>query len=106
MAVKFKIKKGDQVLVTTGRDKGKSGEVIEVRRSTSRVLVQGANMVTKHVRASQAGPGGIEKKEAPLHISNVALIDPESGKASRIGYETAKDGKKTRIARRSGKAIG
>lgn len=106
MAVKLKIKKGDQVVVTTGRDKGKSGEVVEVRRSESRVIVQGVNMVTKHVRASQAGPGGIEQKEAPLHISNVALIDPESGKPTRVGYDVAKDGTKTRVARRSGKAIG
>ena len=69
------------------------------------MLVQGVNMVTKHVRASQAGPGGIEKKEAPLHISNVAHVDPDSGKATRVGYEI-KDGVKTRIARASGKAIG
>jgi large subunit ribosomal protein L24 len=106
MAVKFKIKKGDQVIVITGREKGKSGEVIEVRRGESRVIVQGINMVTKHVRASQSGPGGIEKIEAPLHVSNVALIDPDSGKATRIGYQIAKDGSKTRVARRSGKAIG
>ena len=105
MAQKFKIRKGDKVVVTTGREKGKSGEVIEVIRSEDRVLVQGVNMVTKHVRASQAGPGGIEKKEAPLHISNVAHIDPDSGKATRVGYEI-KDGVKTRIARASGKAIG
>ncbi|MGC6484163.1 MAG: 50S ribosomal protein L24 [Candidatus Puniceispirillales bacterium] len=105
MAQKFKIKKGDKVVVTTGRDKGKSGEVIEVIRAENRVLVQGVNMVTKHVRASQTGPGGIEKKEAPLHISNVAHIDPDSGKATRVGYEI-KDGVKTRIARASGKAIG
>lgn len=106
MATKFKIKKGDQVMVITGREKGKKGEVTEVRRSESRVIVQGVNMVTKHVRASQSGPGGIEKIEAPLHISNVALIDPDSGKATRVGYEMDKKGNKTRIARRSGKAIG
>lgn len=105
MAQKFKIRKGDKVVVTTGREKGKSGEVIEVIRSEDRVLVQGVNMVTKHVRASQASPGGIEKKEAPLHISNVAHIDPDSGKATRVGYEI-KDGVKTRIARASGKAVG
>ena len=109
MAQKFKIRKGDKVVVTTGREKGKSGEVIEVIRSEDpskvRVLVQGVNMVTKHVRASQAGPGGIEKKEAPLHISNVAHVDPDSGKATRVGYEI-KDGVKTRIARASGKAVG
>ena len=108
MAQKFKIRKGDKVVVTTGREKGKSGEVIEVirpRTPEDRVLVQGVNMVTKHVRASQASPGGIEKKEAPLHISNVAHVDPDSGKATRVGYEI-KDGVKTRIARASGKAIG
>ncbi|MEK9861381.1 MAG: 50S ribosomal protein L24 [Alphaproteobacteria bacterium] len=106
MAVKFKIKKGDQVVVTTGREKGKTGEVIEVRPSESRVIVQGVNMVTKHVRPSQTNAGGIEKKEAPLHISNVAHVDPESGKPTRVGFEINKDGSKTRIARRSGKAIG
>jgi len=106
MAVKFKIKKGDQVVVTTGREKGKTGEVIEVRPSESRVIVQGVNMVTKHVRPSQANACGIEKKEAPLHISNVAHVDPDSGKPTRVGFEINKDGSKTRIARRSGKAIG
>jgi large subunit ribosomal protein L24 len=106
MAVKFKIKKGDQVVVTTGREKGKTGEVIEVRPSESRVIVQGVNMVTKHVRPSQTNAGGIEKKEAPLHISNVAHVDPESGKPTRVGFEINKDGSKIRIARRSGKAIG
>ncbi len=106
MATKFKIKKGDQVIVITGREKGKTGEVTEVRPSENRVLVQGINMVSKHVRASQSGPGGIEKREAPLHISNVAHIDPDSSKPTRVGYETSKDGTKTRIARRSGKAIG
>jgi large subunit ribosomal protein L24 len=106
MAVKFKIKKGDQVVVTTGREKGKTGEVIEVRPSESRVIVQGVNMVTKHVRPSQTSAGGIEKKEAPLHISNVAHVDPVSGKPTRVGFEINKDGSKIRIARRSGKAIG
>ena len=104
MAQKFKIKKGDQVIVTTGKDKGRRGEVMEVLRSESRVLVQGCNMVQRHTRATQTNPGGIIAKEAPLHISNVSLIDPDSGKATRIGYEV-KDGKKIRIARRSGKAL-
>ena len=104
MAEKFKIKKGDQVVVTTGRDKGRRGEVIEVRRTESRVLVQGCNIVKRHTRATQTNPGGIINKEAPLHISNVSLIDPDSGQATRVGYEV-KDGKKIRIARRSGKAL-
>ena len=106
MAVKYKIRKGDQVVVTTGREKGKKGEVIEVLRKDGRVLVQGINMVKRHVRASQEGPGGITEKEAPLHISNVAHVDPGSGKPTRIGYEIGKDGARKRIARRSGKAIG
>lgn len=105
MSKKFKIRKGDQVVVITGREKGKTGEVIEVQRASDRVVVQGVNMVTKHVRASQAGPGGIEQKEAPLHISNVAHIDPKDSKPTRVGIKRDKD-KVTRIARRSGEAIG
>ena len=104
MAQKFKIKKGDQVVVNTGRDKGRRGEVIEVRRTENRVLVQGCNIVKRHTRPTQTNPGGIINKEAPLHISNVSLIDPDSGKATRVGYEV-KDGKKIRIARASGKAL-
>jgi large subunit ribosomal protein L24 len=104
MAEKFKIKKGDQVVVTTGRDKGRRGEVMAVRRAENRVLVQGCNIVKRHTRATQDNPGGIINKEAPLHISNVSLIDPDSGQATRVGYEI-KDGKKIRIARRSGKAL-
>ena len=104
MAKKFRIKKGDRVIVVTGRDKGKQGEVLEVLRAESRVRVQGINMVKRHRRATQTDAGGIVSMEAPLHISNVAHIDPESGKATRVGYE-AKDGNKIRIARRSGKAL-
>ena len=104
MAQKFKIKKGDQVIVTTGRDKGRRGEVMQVLREENRVLVQGCNMVKRHTRPTQSNPGGIINKEAPLHVSNVAHIDPDSGSATRVGYEV-KDGKKIRIARRSGKAL-
>ena len=104
MAQKYKIKKGDQVIVTTGRDKGRRGEVMQVLREENRVLVQGCNMVKRHTRPTQTNPGGIINKEAPLHISNVSLIDPDSGKATRVGYEV-KDGKKIRIARASGKAL-
>ena len=104
MAQKFKIKKGDQVVVNTGRDKGRRGEVVEVQRTENRVLVQGCNIVKRHTRPTQTNPGGIINKEAPLHISNVSLIDPDSGKATRVGYEV-KDGKKIRIARASGKAL-
>jgi large subunit ribosomal protein L24 len=105
MATKFKIKKGDTVVVTTGRDKGKQGEVLRVLREDERVLVQGVNMVKRHTAASQVSPGGIVEKEAPLHISNVAHIDPKSKKATRVGYKIDKDGRKTRVAKRSGEAI-
>ena len=101
---KLKIKKGDQVIVRTGKDKGRTGEVIEVRPADQRVKVQGINMVTRHRRPTQANAGGIEQMEAPIHISNIALIDPESNKATRVGYDMA-DGKKVRVARKSGKAI-
>ena len=104
MAGKFKIKKGDQVIVITGRDKGKKGEVLEVLRSESRIRIQGVNLVKRHRRATQNDAGGIISMEAPLHISNVAHVDPESGAATRVSFEV-KDGKKVRIAKRSGKAL-
>ena len=104
MAGKFKIKKGDQVVVITGRDKGKKGEVLEVLRAVSRVRVQGVNMVKRHRRATQNDAGGIISMEAPLHVSNVAHLDPESGAATRVGFEV-KDGNKVRVAKRSGKAL-
>ena len=104
MAGKFRIKKGDQVIVITGRDKGKKGQVLEVMRAESRVRVQGVNMVKRHRRATQNDAGGIISMEAPLHISNVAHVDPESGAATRVGFEV-KDGEKVRVAKRSGKAL-
>ena len=104
MAGKFKIKKGDQVVVITGRDKGKKGEVLEVLRAESRVRVQGVNMVKRHRRATQNDAGGIISMEAPLHISNVAHVDPNSGAATRVGFEV-RDGEKVRVAKRSGKAL-
>lgn len=101
---KLKIKKGDQVIVRTGKDKGRTGEVVEVRPADQLIKVQGINMVTRHRRPTQANAGGIEQMEAPIHISNIALIDPETNKATRVGYDMA-DGKKVRVARKSGKAI-
>ena len=103
--VKMKFKKGDQVVVITGRDKGTKGEVLKVLIAESRVLVQGVNMVTKHNKPSQISAGGIEKKELPIHISNVAIADPKSGKASRVGFKTLKDGKRVRVAKKSGETI-
>jgi large subunit ribosomal protein L24 len=105
MATKFKIKKGDKVIVTAGRDKGKQGEVLQVLRAEARVLVQGVNMMKRHTAPSQTSPGGIVEREASLHISNVAHIDPKSNKATRVGYKIDKDGRKTRIAKRSGESI-
>lgn len=102
---KLKIKKGDQVVILTGRDKGGKGEVLKVFTEENRVLVQGVNQVTKHNKPSQFSAGGIEKKELPIHISNVALADPKTGKATRIGYKVLKDGKKVRVARKSGETI-
>ncbi|HZF35470.1 MAG TPA: 50S ribosomal protein L24 [Candidatus Angelobacter sp.] len=105
MAVKFKIRKGDKVIVRTGKDKGKSGEVLRVLRDEARVLVQGVNMIKRHTRPAPGNPGGIIDKEASIHISNVALADPKSGKPTRVGFKLLDGGRKVRIARRSGEAI-
>lgn len=105
MAKKFKVRKGDKVAVLTGRDKGKTGEILRVLRKEGRVLVQGVNMVKRHQGPSQLSPGGIMEKEASLHISNVALIDPKSDRPTRVGYRFDDAGGKARIARRSGEAI-
>ena len=105
MAQKFKIKKGDKVVVITGRDKGKSGEVLKVLRDADRVLVQGVHMVKRHTRPSAGQAGGIVEKEAPIHISNVAHLDPKSNKPTRVGYKTLEDGRKVRVARRSGEVL-
>jgi large subunit ribosomal protein L24 len=105
MAKKFKIRKGDRVIVVTGRERGKTGEVLRVLRADDRVLVQGVNMIKRHTRPGQASPGGIIEREATLHISNVALIDPNSQEATRVGYRVLDDGRKVRFARRSGEMI-
>lgn len=105
MAQKFKIKKGDSVVVRTGKDKGKSGEVLGMLRSENKALVSGINMVKRHQRQSQTQEGGIISKEAPIHISNLALQDPKDGKATRVGYKTLDDGRKVRVAKRSGEQI-
>lgn len=102
---KFKIKKGDTVVVTTGKDKGVKGEVLRVLTEEDRVLVSGVNMKTKHVKPSQQGSGGIEKIEASIHISNVSIVDPKTEKPTRVGYKVLKDGKKTRFAKASGETL-
>jgi large subunit ribosomal protein L24 len=100
-----KIKKGDNVVVLTGKDKGRSGTVLEMITKTDRVLVQGINMVKKHTKQSQTSEGGIVAKEAAIHISNVALADPKDGKATRVGIKKNDDGKNVRFAKRSGDLI-
>ena len=99
-----KIKKGDRVMVLAGRDKGKSGEVLKMLASEQRAIVQGVNMVKRHTRPSQAGPGGIIEKEAPIHLSNLAHIDPKDKKPTRIGFRMEGD-RKVRFAKRSGELI-
>ena len=105
MAKKLKIKKGDQVMVKVGRDKGKRGEVMRVLKKDDRLIVQGVNMVHRHTKPSPQHPGGIVDKEATIHISNVAHIDPKTSEATRIGYKTLEDGRKVRVAKRSGEVI-
>jgi len=105
MAPKLKIKKGDRVIVVTGRDKGKIGDVIKVMPSENRVLVQDVNMMKRHQRQTQTEEGGIVSKEAPIEISNIAHIDPKDNKPTRIGYKTLKDGRKVRYAKKSGEVI-
>jgi len=102
---KLKIKKGDNVVVITGRDKGKTGEVLRVLPARSRVIVQGVNVVKRHTRPRMGDPGGIVEKELAIHISNVAHVDPSSSKPTRIGYKRLDDGRKVRFARRSGEVI-
>lgn len=102
---KMKIKKGDQVVVTTGANKGAKGEVLKVDVQNARVVVQGVNMRKKHTKPTQQSAGGIETIEAPIHVSNVSLADPKSGEATRVGYKTLKDGKKVRFAKKSGETV-
>jgi large subunit ribosomal protein L24 len=100
-----KIRKGDKVTVLAGRDKGRSGEVIEVRPTEGRALVRGVNMVKRHQRQTAQQEGGIISKEAAVHLSNLALTDPKDGKPTRVGFKIMNDGRKVRIAKRSGVEI-
>jgi len=100
-----KIKKGDKVVVLAGKDRGKEGEVLKVLPKEDRVVVQGVNMVKRHQRPTQFNAGGIQEKEASLHVSNVAHLDPKDGKPTRVGFKTLEDGRKVRYAKRSGEQI-
>jgi len=102
---KLKVKKGDRVVVITGRDKGKRGEVLQVIPSENRAVVQGVNVVRRHQKQSAQQEGGIISKEAPIHISNIAVEDPADGSPSRVGYKFTDDGRKVRFAKRSGETI-
>ena len=100
-----KIKKGDKVVVLTGRDKGKTGEVVQVMPKEERALVRGVNMVKRHQRQSMNQEGGIISKEASIHLSNIAVADPKDGKPTRVGFKMLDDGRKVRFAKRSGDLI-
>ena len=105
MVVKLKIRKGDRVVVTTGKDKGKQGNVLKVYPSDNRAVVQGVNIARRHQKQTAAQQGGIIAKEMAVHISNLAHIDPKDGKPTRIGYKFLSDGKRVRVSKRSGEEI-
>jgi large subunit ribosomal protein L24 len=100
-----KIRKGDRVVVTTGRDKGKTGEVRSVTPDENRAIVAGVNLVRRHTRQTAQTEGGILTKEAPIHLSNLAIADPKTGKPTRVGFKVLDDGRKVRVAKRSGDLI-
>ena len=103
---KLHIRKGDEVIVLAGDDKGRKGKVLKVLVTKQRALVEGVNMVSKSMKPSAKNPqGGIVKQEAPIHVSNLSLIDPKSGKATRVGMKKIDDGKKVRVAKKSGEVI-
>jgi large subunit ribosomal protein L24 len=103
---KLKIKKDDEVVVITGRDRGKRGKVLRSLPAENRLIVEGINVVKRHTKPSQADPqGGIKEKEASIHISNVALVDPKSNRPTRVGFKVLGDGRKVRVAKRSGEVI-
>jgi large subunit ribosomal protein L24 len=105
MTAKFKVKKGDRVIVLSGKDKGKTGEILRMIPEDQRAIVQGVNMAKRHTAPSQAGAGGIVEKEASIHISNLSHIDPKDSNATRVGYKKLEDGRKVRYAKRSGEVI-
>jgi large subunit ribosomal protein L24 len=105
MKTKLKIRKGDRVIVRTGRDKGKAGQVLNVLPTENRAIVQGVNIARRHQKQTPSQEGGIVAKEMPIHISNLGLADPKTGKPTRVGYKILGDGKKVRVARRSGEVI-
>jgi large subunit ribosomal protein L24 len=100
-----KVKKGDRVIVTAGRDKGKRGEVLRVYRDDERVLVSGVNVVKRHQKQSARAQGGIVSKESPVHLSKIAHVDPKTGDATRVGFKVLGDGRMVRFAKKSGEIL-
>ncbi|MGO4837828.1 50S ribosomal protein L24 [Rhizobiaceae sp. 2RAB30] len=100
-----KIRKGDKVVVLAGKDKGRTGEVLRVLPKDDKAVVRGVNQVRRHQRQTQSQEGGIITKEAPIHLSNIALVDPKDGKPTRVGFKVQQDGTKVRVAKRSGEVI-
>ena len=100
-----KIRKNDEVVVLTGRDKGKKGKVLRVIPAQNRAVVEGINIVTKHQKPSMESAGGIVKKEAPIQLSNLAVVDPKSGDATKVGFKLEEGGKKIRFAKKSGEVL-
>ena len=105
MSVKFKIKKNDKVIILSGKDKGKAGDVIKVLTKRKKLLISGINTVKKHTKATEGSQGGIVQKEMPIDISNVSLLCPKTNKPTKVGYKFLEDGKKVRFARKSGEII-
>ena len=105
MAVKFKIRKGDPVMVVAGRDKGKKGSVLKMLPKESKAIVQGVNVAKRHTKQSAQTQGGILSKEMPIHVSNLAHVDPSDNKPTRVGFKVLDDGSRVRVAKRSGEVI-
>jgi large subunit ribosomal protein L24 len=105
MSTKLKIKKGDNVIVIAGKDKGKKGNIVKVLPKISRVIVDGINLVTQHTKATAKNAGGLVRTPASLHISNVALVDPKTNSATRVGFKVLENGAKVRVAKRSGEIV-
>ena len=105
MTLKFKVKKGDRVAILSGKDKGKTGEILKMIPDVRRAIVQGVNMVKRPTAPSQAGAGGVVEKEASIHVSNISLIDPNDDRATRVGFKSLEDGRKVRYAKKSGEII-
>ncbi len=104
--IKLKVKKGDEVVVVTGKHKGKKGKILKVFPEDSKVIVSGVNLVKKHTKPNQMSEGGIITKELPIHISNIAHIDPKTGNPTKVAFKFLEDGSKVRVAKKSGEIIG